>query len=409
MKILVVTQYFWPENFRINDLVVGLVEKGHKVTVLTGIPNYPGGSFFPEYGMLKNVRQEYRGAKIIRVPLIPRGNGGKSRLLLNYLSFVFFASIFGPFVAKGKFDLVFVYEPSPITVGLPAILLKKIKSAPLFLWVQDLWPESLSATGGVTSSLLLMFIRKLVHFIYHKCDLILVQSNAFIPSILSFGIDKDRIVYFPNSTEEFYYPIDLEDGASKRSKIPRGFVVMFAGNIGVAQDFPTIIAAAERLRDNMDIHWVIIGDGRMRKWAEAEVMARNMGNNFVFLGRHPAESMPRYFALADVLLVTLKDEEIFALTVPAKVQSYLACAKPIIASLVGEGARIIDEAGAGVSCSPEAPSALAESVLKMYHIDKRERQAMGLRGRKYFENNFSREKLINELDVMLRAIKKAIV
>lgn len=405
MKILILTQYFWPENFQINDLTVSLIQKGHEVNVVTGIPNYPEGKYFAGYGLFKNLRQEYKGIKILRLPVIPRGRGGSLRLALNYFSFVISGLVFAPFVCRGKYDVIFVYEPSPITVGLPAVLLKKIKSAQILLWVQDLWPESLSATGAVKSSLFLKLVKKLVHFIYHECDLILVQSKAFIPSILSFGVDSGRIVYFPNSAEGFYHPIELESDAIERIEIPQGFIVMFAGNIGASQDFQTIISAAEKLRDHPDIYWVIIGDGRKRQWAEDEVVARNLGHNFIFLGRHPAELMPRYFALADVLIVTLKDEEIFSLTIPGKVQSYLACAKPIIASLAGEGARIIEESQAGFSCSPENPSALAELVLRMYHMEERERQIMGLNGRKYFENNFCRDKLINQLDNLIIGIK----
>jgi len=405
MRILIVTQYFWPENFRINDLAVSLVQKGHEVTVMTGIPNYPGGRYFTEYGLFKNSRQEYHGVKILRLPIIPRGRGGNLRLIVNYLSFVVSGFVFVPFVCRRKFDLIFVYGLSPVTVALPAILLKRIKPVPLFFWVQDLWPESLFATGAVKSSLFLKLVKKLVHFIYHECSLILVQSKAFIPSILSFGVDSSRIAYFPNSAEELYHPLELESDAIERKKIPQGFIVMFAGNIGAAQDFSTIISTADKLRDHSDIYWVIIGDGRRRQCVEDEVAARNLGHNFIFLGRHPAELMPRYFALADVLLVTLRNEEIFKLTIPSKVQSYLACAKPIIASLVGEGARIIEESRAGFACSPENPSALAELVLKVYHIDERERREMGLKGRKYFENNFCRSKLINQLDDLIKGIK----
>ena len=188
MNILVVTQYFWPEDFRINDLAAGLVEKGHRVMVLTGIPNYPAGRFFPGYGIFKNSRQTYRGVDIVRVPLVPRGKGSKIRLFFNYLSFSLLAAIMAPFLIRGNFDLIFVYEPSPVTVGLPAIWLKKIKSAPLLFWVQDLWPESLSATGAVRSSIILKFVNKLVRFIYRRCDLILVQSRGFISSAPVFSV-----------------------------------------------------------------------------------------------------------------------------------------------------------------------------------------------------------------------------
>ncbi|MBU0533491.1 MAG: glycosyltransferase family 4 protein [Candidatus Omnitrophica bacterium] len=407
MKILVLTQYFWPENFRINDLTAGLVEKGYEVTVLTGIPNYPDGKFFPGYGIFKNLRQSYRGAEIIRVPLVSRGRSNKIRLLINYLSFAFYASILAPIICRQRYDVIFVYEPSPITVGLPAIILKKIKSAPIFFWVQDLWPESLSATGAVHSSFIIKYVKKLVQFIYHRCDLILVQSKAFIPSIKSLGVNAARISYFPNSAEEFYSPVKLEANSEERKVMPKGFIIMFAGNIGTAQDFSTIISAAERIRDYKEIHWIIIGDGRKRLWVEEEIAKRNLSANFSLLGRHPAEKMPRYFALADVMLATLKNEEIFSFTIPAKVQSYLACAKPIIASLAGEGARIIEESGAGFSCEPENPEALAQLALKMYHMKADERRAMGLKGREYFENNFERSKLIDQLDRLIKTVKGA--
>lgn len=404
MRILIVSQYFWPENFQINDLASDLVKKGHNVTVLTGIPNYPGGSFFSGYGIFNNLRQDYCGVKVVRVPLVARGKGKKIRLMLNYFSFAFFASILGPFVAKGEYDLIFVYALSPITVALPAIFLKKIKSAKVFLWVQDLWPESLSATGAVKSPFLLKLVKQLVYFIYRECNLVLVQSKAFIPFIQNFGVEITRIFYFPNSADVFYCAIEVEKDAVERREIPQGFIVMFAGNIGVAQDFETIISAAEKLKDYKDIYWIIIGDGRMRSWVEKEIDARNLGHNFLLMGRHPPEQMPRYFALADALLVTLRNEEIFKLTIPSKVQSYLACAKPIIASLAGEGAKIIEESQVGFSCPPGNSSLLAELVLKMYHMDAGERRIMGLKGQEYFENNFCRSKLIDQLDDLIKGI-----
>ena len=405
MNILVVTQYFWPEDFRINDLAAGLVEKGHRVMVLTGIPNYPAGRFFPGYGIFKNSRQTYRGADIVRVPLVPRGNGSKIRLFFNYLSFSLLAAIMAPFLIRGNFDLIFVYEPSPVTVGLPAIWLKKIKSAPLLFWVQDLWPESLSATGAVRSSMILKFVNKLVCFIYRRCDLILVQSRGFISSVQSFGVDISRIIYFPNSAEGFYRPVERSADLEERKAIPQGFIVMFAGNIGNAQDFDTIISAAEKIKDHKDIYWVIIGDGRERIRAEKEITTRKLNSNFLFLGRHPAEKMPNYFALADALLVTLKNEDIFKLTVPSKLQSYLASAKPVIASLSGEGARIVEESGAGVTCQPEDPDALARSVLKVYHMQDGDRRAMGLKGREYFMNNFERSMLLGQLDKIIKDVR----
>ena len=406
MKILLLTQYFWPEDFRINDLAAGLVQKGHEVTVITGIPNYPGGKYFSGYGLFRNLRQEHCGVKVLRLPVIPRGKGGRLRIAINYLSFLASTLIFAPFLCRGKIDVIF-FSLSPLAEGIPAVLLKKLKKASLVFWVQDLWPESLSASKVFLNPFLHDIIRKIISRIYNSCDRILVQSRSFAPFINKMGVAQERISYFPNFAEDFYQPLEPGPDAPERKVLPRGFIVMFAGNIGASQDFPTIISAAEKLKEHPQINWVIIGEGRMLRWAQEEVSARNLSRNVIFLGKHPAQMMPRYFALADVLLVTLKDEEIFKLTIPSKLQSYLACAKPVIASLAGEGARIIEESRAGFSCRPEDPSMLAELVLKMYHIDVQERRVMGLKGREYFENNFCRTMLINQLDELVGKIRGA--
>jgi len=404
LKVLIVTQYFWPENFRINDLVLGLKERGIEVKVLTGVPNYPGGRFFTGYNFLGPFFETYEDIPVIRVPLIPRGNGSRIRLVLNYFSFVSFSCLLSPFRRIGSIDLIFIYEPSPITVCLPALLLKKLKSAPVMFWMQDLWPESLSATGAIRSDKILKKVDTLVKFIYRGCDRILVQSCAFIEPVKRQGGDPNRILYFPNSAEELYQPVILEKDTHERAVMPDGFCVTFAGNIGAAQDFGTILDAAERLKDHTEIKWVVIGDGRMFSWVKSQVVKRNLKKTVYLLGRYPAEMMPRFFALSDALLVTLKKEPIFALTIPSKVQSYLACAKPIIAALDGEGASVVEEAGAGVNCPAENPKALAEAVLKLYNISGRERKDMGQKGRSYFEKHFEREMLLDRLDGWMKAL-----
>ena len=406
MNILIITQYFWPESFRINDLAVELNEKGHQVTVLTGIPNYPDGHFFQGYGFFKNVRQDYHGVKVMRSPLVPRSKGGGFRLALNYLSFALFASLLAPFFCRGKLDLIFIYEPSPITVCLPALLLKKLKSAPVMFWMQDLWPESLSATGAIRSKKILKMVDMLVRFIYKGCDRILVQSQAFFKPVMRRGGDSSRILYFPNSAEELYQPIVLEKDAPERAIMPEGFCVTFAGNIGAAQDFGTILNAAELLKDHTEINWVIIGNGRMFPWVKSQVIKRNLMQTVHLLGRHSVEAMPRYFSLADALLVTLRKEPIFELTIPSKIQSYLACAKPIIAALDGEGARIIKEADAGLTCPAENPEALAAAVLEMYRMPQSERQAMGTHGRTYFNSHFEHKMLLDQLETWMKELIK---
>jgi glycosyltransferase involved in cell wall biosynthesis len=398
MRILIISQYFWPENFRINDLAIGLKELGHEVTILTGKPNYPGGSFYTGYGFFRKYREDFHGMDLIRVPLIPRGEGGKVRLILNYFSFALFACLLAPFYCRGKYDLIFVCQLSPVTVGLPALLLKKIKKIPIMFWVQDLWPESLSATGAINSKLILRLVKSMVRFIYEGCDNILVQSRAFNPSIEKLGVDGKRILYFPNSAEELYQPAAAGADLPQLTGIPAGFRIMFAGNIGAAQDFPTIIEAASLLKDYPDIHWLIVGDGRMLPWVKNEVLKRHLEDRVHFLGRHPVELMPAFFSWAQVMLVTLKKEPIFALTIPAKIQSYLACARPIIAALDGEGARTVVEAQAGIACAAESPEELAKAVLLMYKTPEAELEIMGRSGREYFARNFERSLLLKQLD-----------
>lgn len=403
LRILIVTQYFWPENFRINDLATGLCERGHEVTVYTGKPNYPEGRFFPGYGFFGRVREDYHGARVIRAPLIPRGSGGRVRLVLNFFSFALFGSLLAPLRCDGTYDVILVYEPSPVTVGLPALVLKWIKRAPMLFWVQDIWPETLSATGVVNSRWILKAVGQMVRFIYRHCDLILVQSRAFITHVEALGVAGKKILYYPNSAEQVYRLLAIEpQRPSGPELLPGGFHVVFAGNIGAAQDFETILSAADKLRAERNIHWDIIGDGRMQAWVESEVRRRQLGENVHLLGRHPIESMPRFFALADAMLVTLKRDPVFALTIPSKVQSYLACARPIIAALDGEGARVIEESGAGIAVRTADAGAMAEGVLRLSRMSRQERDAMGQRGRRYFEQHFERELLLSRLEQWMR-------
>jgi glycosyltransferase involved in cell wall biosynthesis len=398
---LVFTQYFWPENFRINDVVQGLAERGHDITVYTGIPNYPGGRYFSGYGFLGPFRERFGTVPVRRVPLIARGRGNRARLAVNYLSHAFMATLLGPLVARQGFDAILVYEPSPMTIGIPARALRALTGAPLLFWVQDLWPESLSAAGGVRSSLFLAAAARLVRWIYRGCDRVLVQSEAFVAPVQALGVPRERIRYLPNSAESFYRRLEAAPHDREEEEMPAGFRVVFAGNIGAAQDFATIVTAAELLRERKDIQWIIFGDGRMRGWVEEQVRARGLQASFHLLGQRPAERMPQYFACADVLLATLRREPIFAYTIPSKLQSYLACGKPLIVALEGEGARIVAEAGAGWAVPPEDPRALADAVAAASQLAKPEREAMGNRGEAFFREHFEREKLLSRLEAEL--------
>jgi glycosyltransferase involved in cell wall biosynthesis len=404
MKLLIVSQYFWPENFRINDLVADMVGRGHEVTVLTGLPNYPAGYFSPGYSLRGPYREQYKGVDVIRCPLIPRGSGSGLRLALNYLSFAVVATVRALLVCRKGYDVIFVHEPSPITVGLPAVALTLATRVPVMLWVLDLWPESVSATQAIRSSRVLRWIERMVRFIYRHCDRILVQSHAFVPHVEQQQVPSEKILYFPSWAEALYEVSDGRLPVPENVYLPEGFRVMFAGNVGAAQDFETILTAAERVKSRADIHWIIVGDGRMLSWAQAEVERRQLIGTVHFLGRHPLETMPAFFAQADALLVTLRREPIFALTIPGKVQSYLASGRPIIAALDGEGARIIQEAGAGVICPAESPGALADAVVRLAETPKETRDLMGRRGMEYYGTHFDRTMLFGQLEKWMQEL-----
>ncbi len=394
MKILIITQYFYPENFRINDLALGLKEKGHQVSVLTGIPNYPKGSFFDNYAFWKNNDEVWNGMKIYRAKILPRGKGG-IKLILNYLSFAFFCSIKALFI-KEKFDKIFVYQPSPVTVGIPAIIASKKMKIPYYFWVQDLWPASLSAGGGINNPYIHQFFNKLTQYIYKKAKVILIQSNGFISYINKQGNFLDKITYFPNSAENFYKALNPE--ANYLNKMPEGFKLLYAGNLGEAQGISTFIDAAKIIQDKgIDIKWIFLGDGRQKDHYVSEIKRKNLQKNFFFLGSFPVETMPSFFCCADALIVSLKNENIFSLTVPSKIPSYLASGKPILGALDGEGAKVISDSKAGYVSMPENPELFAKIVIDFYNLTNTEKKEMAENAIKYFKKEFDRDMLIDRL------------
>jgi colanic acid biosynthesis glycosyl transferase WcaI len=410
MRILIITQYFWPENFRINDLCSALQERGHQLTILTGKPNYPEGIVFPEFELDPAFYNTYHGAEIIRVPMSPRGTGSKIRLLLNYLSFAISASFIGALrLRKKEFDIIFVYEPSPITVGIPAVVMKKIKKVPIVFWVLDLWPETLRAVGVVKSEILLKLVGKLVSYIYNKCDLILGQSKSFHKGISVYCQDPRKIRYYPSWAEAIFNK-NNSDGENKLDQDVSSFKVLFTGNIGEAQDFPALLAAVEIIKQhNQKIRFYIVGDGRMFDWVSQQIDVMKLHDYIVLLGRHPLALIPNFYASADALLVTLKSSDVFAMTIPGKIQSYMAAGKPILAMLNGEGARVVDEAGAGYICDSGDAVGLARNVIAMSKLSDCELNKLGLGAEYYAEKEFNRVKLITQLEEWFAelAIKKA--
>jgi len=404
MRVLVISQYYWPENFRINDLTEDLVRRGHQVIVLTGVPNYPSGSIFPEYANQPKGYYSYKGVEIVRVPIVVRGQSGV-QLALNYLSFIVSATVVGLYkLRKQQFDSIFVFEPSPITVGLPAIAFRYIKKAPLVFWVLDLWPDTLEAVGVVRSERLLKLVGRLVSYIYKRCDLVLGQSKSFISHIRKYA-GHDRVAYFPGWAESVF-TVDQFRSPKVRSNSAK-FNIVFAGNVGVSQDFPSVLKAMERLKDDEKIGWTIVGDGRMYDWLAAEIDKRGLEKVVRLAGRHPMEKMPEFFQDADALLVNLKDEPIFSMTIPGKLQTYLVTGKPILALLNGEGANLVKDSGCGIACDADDWQCLVDSVQKLSQMSDQERDAMGRKGLLLTETEFDRDKLISKLEKWMQDLASA--
>ncbi len=398
MRLLIVSQYAWPEVFGINALARSLAERGVQITVLTGQPNYPEGRIFPGYHAAGISRETHEGVEILRVPLAPRGQGS-IRLALNYLSFILSAGLFGPWVLRARrFDAVMVYAPSPLLQALPAIPLARLKRAPLVVWVQDLWPESLAATGFIKNRGALALVRRAVRMIYRHTDSILIPSEAFRAPVAALALREARIRYYPNAWSP------EEDGAEVSvaarqlaADMASGFSIAFTGNLGTAQALDTLIAAARRLQAaGSQARLFLIGSGSLSDWLAQQVREHRL-QNVVLPGRFSPSDMPVLLRSASAVLLSLRDEAIFAYTVPSKLQAYMAAGRPIIAAINGEGARLVREADAGLCCPAGDADALADTVQAMHALDNDRRATMGDNARRYATAHFSLPRLTDDL------------
>lgn len=395
MHILVLSQYFWPESFRINEVVRSLTERGLTVDVLTAKPNYPDGAVFPPYRAWGWMQERWHGARIFRLPIFPRGKKSGLRLAINYLSFVISGLLLGPWLLRSsRPDVIFVYAPSPLLQALPAVFMGKLRGIPVAIHVQDLWPESINATGYVRNRLVIGMVDQLVGFIYRHADLLLVSSRPFEQAMHRFRL-RTPVAYLPNSVDATF--CDPESGIKPElPALDEGFTVTFAGNVGSAQAVEVIVKAARILRPNAGIRIVILGSGNMLDWMNEQKDQLGLDNLFL-AGRFPTEAMPWLLSKSGALLVTLADQPIFAATVPNKIQAYMAVGRPIIASMNGEGARLVVEAGAGIAVPAEDGEALADAILRIAGLSPQERDVMADNARKYYQSNFNHDQLIRQL------------
>lgn len=358
------------------------------------MPNYPEGNISKEFPKFTPQRDHWEGIEIIRVPLIPRQKSRGWQLALNYISFMVSACILAPFLLRGRsFDIILSPSYSPATANIPAILLKRHKKIPMIMWVQDLWPQSLSAAGAIKSKSILNKVTVMMRWIYHHSDLILIQSPAFKGPILEIADVEQKIKPFPNWAEDIFQPLPKTDN----EPLPKGFNVMFAGNLGQMQSLETIIAAAQQLRDQ-PVNWIILGDGRQGDWLRMEIQAKNLSHCVYQLGRRPMADMPSYFAQADAMLVTLSADPIIATTIPGKIQSYLACGRPIVGALDGEGARVIQDSKSGFAVASGDAAGLAAAVLKIASYSENKRKKLETNALAYYQQHFSSDTLVPMLE-----------
>ena len=401
MRILIISQYFWPENFRINEVSEELVKLGHEVFILTGYPNYPKGEIYSEFKKNYKKFSHYKGSKIIRVPIFARKKNN-IRLVLNYISFLINSIIFGYFKLKGKqFDLIFTCQLSPVTVGITSAFFSKIKNIPQIFWVQDLWPDTLVALKILKKKWQINFFKVIVNWIYSRCDLILAQSKNIQKEIANYSSVRDNTLYFPSWAEsDLFLKVAQPAPEIKPKDI---FTILFAGNIGEAQDFPNIIKAVKNMILNNVINFriIIVGDGSKKEWVKSEVKKLNIEQYFEFYNSYPLERMPSFFRHADALLVSLLNKKVFNMTIPGKIQFYLASGIPIIGMVCGEGAEVIKKSKCGLVCASGDYLSLSKIIQNIILIDKKELQKMGLKGKEYANKEFSKLALINKLNKIL--------
>lgn len=394
-RLLVVSQYFYPEQFRINDICCEWVKRGYEVTVLTGIPNYPHGNYFEGYSKTERREEAWNGVRIIRLPIAARGHNAAG-LIRNYLSFVWQGRKWVRRHAAAA-DTVFTYEVSPMTQALVGVWYRKKNKVPHILYVTDLWPENVEVITGIHNRLILGTIQKMVDYIYRRSDKILTSSNSFIPAILARNIPEEKVEFWPQYAEDFYRPVHDAD----IPEIPQDgvFNLVFAGNIGFAQGLNILAEAAEALQNRrIPVRFNIIGDGRYMPELKKLIAEKKVEGYFNFISRKSPEEIPAYLSKGDALLITLSKGKVFSITIPAKTQSCLACGKPILVSADGEVQQIIRQANAGLAGDAEDAEALVQNIVTMLEMSPEERNAFAVNAQKYSSACFAKEKLLDRVD-----------
>lgn len=401
-KILITSMHFYPENFRINDIAFELKKMGYDVYVVTGIPNYPGGRFYEGYRfpdvLFNRLKEEWNGIKIRRLIIFPRGLS-RFTLSLNYISYII-SGFFWSKNEKEKFDVIFVFATSPIFQALPAIWYAKKRQLPVYIYVQDLWPDSLVVAANVKNKFIISIIDKIVNYIYKNSTKILVTSKSMLETLLQRNVPKEKLIYLPQYAEEFYKPME-------KKTIPeidgKKFNITYTGNVGYAQGLDILPKSAKILKDKKinSIVFNIVGDGRYKQELIELTKMYGVQDMFNFIGLVPAKRIPEILASSDIALLSYKSDELLSKYIPAKLQTYMACGKPILAIADGETKKIIEEAQCGISVPPGEPDKLADTIINLVNMEKNQISKLGQFARKYYEEYFDKKEIIKKLEQTL--------
>ena len=401
MRILLVTQYFYPEVFKSNDLAFELARRGHHVDALVGIPNYPEGKYFKGYGLFKKRHEVINGVNVYRCFQVPRGRGGW-RLPINYFSYVISGCLWVLFFFawRKKYDCIIGHEPSPIFQAYPALLLRKLRKTPFYYWIMDLWPDAMMSGGGVKNKRLLGFIDKLVKGIYKQTDKILITSKRFREPIAAKGDFADKIIYFPNWSDDILnmpqdYDIPL---------LPDGFRIMIAGNLGKSQNLEAVTDVMLGLKDIPEVKWIFVGGGSRKDWLEQFIQENGLEDRAICVGQYPFKAMPAFFKRADAMLVTLRAGfSHLEAVVPARLQSYMSARRPVLAMIGCGGADIIEESHCGYAVPAGDSVALIELIKGKVLTNKAAFEQMGQNGRDYYTKNYRLDMCIDNLERIIGA------
>lgn len=406
MRIIILSQWYPPEpESKIHLLARDLAARTHQVTSVTGYPNYPSGQLYPGYRIHWRQWEYLDGVRVLRLPLYPSHDRSALKRAANYSSFAISASVLGPTLI-GQADVMWVYHP-PLTIGLPAWLISAARHVPFVFEIQDMWPETLAATGMFSSQSAANVLSAFARFVYRRAAAITVISPGFRQNLICKGVPAEKIQIMPNwADEDVFRPVPPDAALAAEYGFAGRFNVLFAGNMGSAQALDAVLDAASCLQEMPAIQFVFIGDGVDAGRLKASARERGLAN-VRFIGRQPAEQMPRFFALADALLVHLRRNPLFEITIPSKTIAYLACGRPIIAATAGDAAEVVRDAGAGLICPPEDPAALAARVRELYEMSPETRAALGEAGRQAHLRHYTRRALVDRYETLLESISRS--